>query len=142
MSDGYLTIAADEVGEVNIRSDGGQGVYGVERVHLGFDEDGYLTDCERADCREAGEHVEGCDYAGESFPAGVTAWCNSAAISVDDDEDTVTVSISVGDPRGAFVMVMGRRDGGLFLSVPDPLDGFLHMPLDEIRSGYFHVGGR
>lgn len=135
MSYGTVTVDGEPV------EDAGED---VERIHLGFDEDGYLIDCDRADCRAEGEHVAECDYAGETFPMGVTAWCNSAAISVDDADDSVSVSISVGDPRGAFVMTVRRVEGddgaGLVLSVPDPSDGFLHMPLKSIHDGYFRIG--
>lgn len=36
------------------------------------------------------------------------SWCNSAAIRLDEGRDTVTVTISVGDPRGAFAMRVER----------------------------------
>lgn len=58
---------------------------------------------------------------GEEFPPrGATtaepdtspgSWCNSAAIIVDDDENSVTVTISVGDPRGAFAFTVRKVMG-------------------------------
>lgn len=60
------------------------------------------------------------------------SWCNSAAVHADESEDAVTVSISVGDPRGAFTFTIRR--------VPDDLDGplagqlVLHTPYDGMSS--------
>src|ERR1043165_3369626 len=45
------------------------------------------------------------------------SWCNSATVSTDEADDAVTVSISVGDPRGAFTFTIRR--------VPDDVDGAL-----------------
>lgn len=36
------------------------------------------------------------------------SWCNSAGIHLDEEQDQVTVTISVGDPRGAFAFTVGR----------------------------------
>lgn len=68
------------------------------------------------------------------------SFANSAQVVVDDD-DSVTVTISVGDPRGAFAMTVRRNDAGeLFLSVPHPSDGWPHMTLTEIHGGYYRIG--
>jgi hypothetical protein len=70
-------------------------------------------------------------------------WCNSASINVHPDRDQVTVTISVGDPRGAFVMSAYRLDdGSLRLSVPYPGESMPHMPLHRIHDGFYHVGYR
>ena len=36
------------------------------------------------------------------------SWCNSAGIHTDETEDSVTVTISVGDPRGALAFTVRR----------------------------------
>lgn len=67
-------------------------------------------------------------------------WCNNAAIRI--HEDRITVTISVGDPRGAFAMSIHRgEDGDLRLSVPDPSDSLPHMKLTQLSPGFFRVGG-
>ena len=73
---------------------------------------------------------------------------NSAAIDFDHEADDgrtaiLRVSLSVGDPRGAFVMEyrVDKETGEAVLSVPHPSDGFLHMPLTERADGYYTVGG-
>lgn len=73
---------------------------------------------------------------------------NSAAIDFDHEADdgrtaVLRVSLSVGDPRGAFVMEyrVDKETGEAVLSVPHPSDGFLHMALTERSEGYYTVGG-
>lgn len=96
------------------------------------------------------------------------SWANSAAISLDETEDRISVSISVGDPRGAFVLSVERlrftcNSGSngpgrvvqscalghtaptphneLRLSVPHPDDSQPHMPLTRLASaGYYRIG--
>lgn len=79
---------------------------------------------------------------GPHLPAWIPGtFANSARVYV-DDSDEVGVTISVGDPRGAFVMRVHRNDAGeLFLSVPHPTDGMPHMNLTEIRPGFYKIGG-
>nr|WP_042178998.1 hypothetical protein [Kibdelosporangium sp. MJ126-NF4] len=76
------------------------------------------------------------------------SWCNSATLSTDQTDDAVTVSISVGDPRGAFTFTIRR--------VPDHVDGPLagqlimhvpyedmtspHMPLTQLHDGTCVIG--
>lgn len=82
------------------------------------------------------------DDAGPHVPEWVPgSFANSARVVVSDD-DAVTVTISVGDPRGAFAMTVYRREstGELYLSLPDPSDGLPHMRLTRIRDGYFKIG--
>ena len=77
------------------------------------------------------------------------SWANSARIEADPDGDTLTVTISVGDPRGAFAMRVERmryiNDDGedveeLRLSVPHPDDSLPHMTLTPLASpGYYRI---
>ena len=69
-------------------------------------------------------------------------FAHSASITVSDD-DSVTVSISVDDPRGGFAMTVHRStaDGQLYLTVPNPQDGFPHMRMTEVRPGCYRVVG-
>ena len=49
------------------------------------------------------------------------AWLNSAQIHLDPDHDEVTVTVSVGDPRGALAMTVGQDDDGhIYVHVPHP----------------------
>jgi hypothetical protein len=76
------------------------------------------------------------------------SWVNSAAILTDDGEDSVTVTISVGDPRGAFCFTVrripsdapGDLAGRLVLHTPYPGMGMLHRPLTQLRPGTFVIG--
>ncbi len=79
---------------------------------------------------------DGDDHEAEHIPG---SFANSASISV-SEYDEVTVTISVGDPRGAFAMTVHRNDDGqLVLSVPDPSDGFAHMNLSPAGPGRFLI---
>lgn len=66
-------------------------------------------------------------------------WVNSASIHARPDRDEIQVTISVGDPRGAFVMTVERREDGLYLSVPHPGEDMGHMPLTERSAGWFKI---
>jgi hypothetical protein len=76
------------------------------------------------------------------------SWCNSVAVSADEAEDSVTVSISVGDPRGAFTFTIrrvpddvdGDLAGQLILQVPHGGMASPHMPLTELHDGTYVVG--
>jgi hypothetical protein len=72
-------------------------------------------------------------------PGGFAHW---ASVSVSDD-DSVTVAISIDDPRGAFTMTVHRstENGQLYLTVPHPQDGLPHMRLTEARPGFYHLAG-
>lgn len=70
-------------------------------------------------------------------------WCNSAGVVAEPDSDSVTVKISVGDPRGAFTMTVYRLPddhaefpGRLVMHVPHPDVPLLHAPLTPYGSGY------
>ena len=76
------------------------------------------------------------------------SWANSATIVTDDDEDSVTVTISVGDPRGAFCFTVRRvpddadsdLGGRLVLHVPYPGESCGHRPLTQLHPGTFVIG--
>lgn len=76
------------------------------------------------------------------------SWCNSAAVHIDESEDSVTLSISVGDPRGAFTLtirripddVEGDLAGHLIMHVPYVDQPSLHMNLFPLHEGTYVVG--
>lgn len=71
--------------------------------------------------------------------ARVEALVNSAAI--DWNGDDLTVTISTGDPRGAFAMTVRVMDDGTrLLHVPHPSNGLLHEPLTELHPGTYKIG--
>jgi hypothetical protein len=82
-----------------------------------------------------------------NYEADAHMWVNSASVIVNDD--AVMVTISVGDPRGAFVMrvenITYTNDEGdevteLRLSVPTPADTMPHMGLVPLGSpGYYRI---
>lgn len=66
-------------------------------------------------------------------------WLNSARVTVDGSQ--VSVSISVGDPRGAFVLTVEMNsDGELIMHVPYPGEAEPHCPLTEIHRGTYRIG--
>lgn len=65
---------------------------------------------------------------------------NSASLNFDDDEQSCTVTISVGDPRGAFAMTVRRTpDGKLILHVPHETEPMPHMPLRKLHEGTYEI---
>jgi hypothetical protein len=76
------------------------------------------------------------------------SWCNSARISLDPDEDAVTVSVSVGSPLGAFCFTVrrvpddacGALAGALIVHMPYPGESSPHEPLTQIHPGTFLIG--
>lgn len=86
-----------------------------------------MSECERPH-KVAKEHV----------PLG---WVNSAGMEFNESGDSVTVSISTGDPRGAFGMTIRRTDDGkLIMHVPHPGEPFAHEELTELHTGTYRVG--
>lgn len=107
---------------------------------------GYPEPCRHCGARIADEgegwrHEENgskfCDpTTGAEAEPGPFAWCNSASITLDPDDNAVHVSISVGDPRGAFVMTVRQlSDGSLVLHHPHPSDGMAHLDTTELHPG-------
>lgn len=136
-----LSKAAHGTDEVKVTT------YDLDRVQVSFPaEDGGDPTCKH--CGETitnegdDEDADWIDSEGESHcqsapeddhemgfhepETGPGTWCNSAAIIVDDDENSVTATISVGDPRGAFAFTVRKVDrsgyckhcGKPFLSEP------------------------
>lgn len=76
------------------------------------------------------------------------SWANSAAISLDDSDESITVTISVGDPRGAFTFTVRRIPddassdlaGRLIMHTPYPGEPIPHEKLTEIRPGTYLIG--
>ena len=69
---------------------------------------------------------------------GPGSWCNSASVSVDESSNEVTVTISVGDPRGAFAMTVRKVDRSGYCrhcgkSIErDPAGYFLHADSSSV----------
>jgi hypothetical protein len=75
----------------------------------------------------------------QSAPLG---WCNSASVRADADADTVTLAISTGDPRGAFVLEVRRNPetGAILLHLPTTADALPHDGgLTELHTGTLAV---
>lgn len=85
---------------------------------------------------------------------GPFAWCNSAAITLDPEDNAVHCSISVGDPRGAFTFTVRQIPtsyngdgtisnpdlaGKLIIHTPYPGEGLPHMETIELRPGTLEV---
>lgn len=75
------------------------------------------------------------------------SWTNSAGIHTDPDEDSITLTVSVGDPRGAFAFTVRRvpddtdmHAGRLMLHVPSPEDITPHAGLTPVHPGTYRVG--
>lgn len=68
------------------------------------------------------------------------SWVNSASIHLDEEKDQIDLAISLGDPRGAFVMRVYRMpDGQIRMEVPHPENWFLHLPLRPMGQGGYVV---
>ncbi|WP_338597152.1 hypothetical protein [Saccharopolyspora sp. SCSIO 74807] len=75
------------------------------------------------------------------------AWVNGAAIRTEPEQGSVTVSINVGDPRGAFTFSVRRvpddapaNAGRLVMHVPHPDEPLQHAPLIPAHPGTYWVG--
>jgi hypothetical protein len=73
-------------------------------------------------------------------------WLNSARVTADPDEDAVHLAVSIGDPRGAWVMTVRRipddaetNAGALVLHVPHPGDSMPHTGLRRLHDGTYLV---
>lgn len=107
------------------------------------DGSGNYVDCPAHELDKDGD-CKFCDGSGETeiheWEAIPLHWVNSASINARPDRDEIQVSISVGDPRGAFVMTVERRDGVLYLSVPHAGMSLPHAPMEERSPGWLKVG--
>jgi hypothetical protein len=99
------------------------------------------------DCPDAEEGKDG--GFGPHEPARVPlSWVNHAAVTLNEGEDSVTVSISVGDPRGSFGFTIRRMPdtedatypGQLLLHTPYPGEPSPHMALKQLHDGTFLIG--
>lgn len=101
---------------------------------------GPIEDCDDCSgsqqCPECGDgQIEIHDW--ESIPL---TWCNSASIHAEPDGNRVWVTLSVDDPRGAFVMYVEQdSDGQLWLHVPHADMSLPHAPLTQRGPGWFKV---
>ncbi len=75
------------------------------------------------------------------------SWANNAGVRADTEEDSFTVTISVGDPRGAFAFTVRRIPDGdhehagcLVLHSPHPEESAPHARLTELHPGTFLIG--
>jgi hypothetical protein len=81
-------------------------------------------------------------------PTGPISWANSAFFQFDEEEDSVTVGISIGDPRGAFVFQIRRvpadsedkTAGRLIMHLPYPGSSWLHDTLSPLHEGTYLIG--
>ncbi|KLL09877.1 MULTISPECIES: hypothetical protein [Protofrankia] len=110
----------------------------------GFDDDTGESDCpaylpDGPDADDTGPHT----------PERVAlAWCNSAGIRTDETDDAITLSLSTGDPRGAFTITIRRVPddadsplaGRLLLHLPHPGEPTPHEPLHPLHPGTFVIG--
>lgn len=75
------------------------------------------------------------------------SWTNGATIRTEPDEDSITVTISVGDPRGAFAFTVRRipddasnNGGRLIMHTPYPGEPLPHVDLTADHAGTYWVG--
>jgi len=106
--------------------------------------DGACPNCGAGPPAETLQGCPGQDWSGTNTWEPVDpplSWCKSAGVNTDPRDDAVTVSISVGDPRGGFTMTIRRLpDGRLVMYLPYPERSLLHLPLREIHPGTYEVG--
>lgn len=66
------------------------------------------------------------------------SWPNSVWVDFDEKEDRISIGISVGDPRGAFVFSVYRMEDGTYrVSTPYPGEGMPHMELRQLNNGFY-----
>ncbi|MCP3800710.1 hypothetical protein NLX83_15690 [Allokutzneria sp. A3M-2-11 16] len=93
------------------------------------------------------ENEDGDPDDGPHEPQAIAlAWANSATIVTNEAEDSITVLISVGDPRGAFAFTVRRvpddapsHGGALILHTPYPGESLPHRPLSELHPGTYLI---
>lgn len=164
MSFTYITVDGELVGQTAVSSPTGEVTvdpspfYDAERVvverETGTADDG--TDARATvRCTACGWTFADDDSAAESecpdvdadddegphvLEAIPLAWLNSARVVLDEDNDTVSVHISAGDPNGAFAMDIRRTpDGTMILTVPHAGTIAPHMFMREIHTGAFEI---
>lgn len=75
------------------------------------------------------------------------SWANGASIRTQPDEDSITVTISIGDPRGAFAFTVRRipesapeNGGRLVMHTPYPGQPTPHVGLTPGHAGTYWIG--
>lgn len=126
-------------------------------AELSEDVDGYTDDTGAQVCHaydpeddphwrdgDAGPDIGDGPHRPERIPL---SWANSAGIHTDPDVDSITLTVSVGDPRGAFAFTLRRvpdetdtSGGRLMLHVPSPEDVTPHAGLTLVHPGTYRVG--
>lgn len=110
------------------------------------EDDAELDGCAEAECmvhtgdENCDDHA--CEYGGHDLVEEdePLSWANSAGLHFNESKDQIDLSISLGDPRGAFVMSVFRLPNGqIRMEVPHPKDGFLHLPLRQIGTAVYIV---
>ena len=75
--------------------------------------------------------------------SGPLNWMNSARMILDPEEDSVTMVVSIGDPRGGLAFTIRRtRDDRLLIHVPHEGAGMQHCDVRQLQEGTFEIGGR
>lgn len=152
--DGNTVDAGEDFERLNVS---GPSTDGFTCKHCGntWDEDEDRAEVAQDLCpgREACSDVE-CpcdettDHAKHELTTIPLAWLNHAGVSFSEEEDAVTVSISVGDPRGAFSFTVrrvpddadGPLAGKLIMHMPYPGESTPHVETRELHPGTLIVG--
>lgn len=117
-------------------------VYTTSRAWRHLDAD----DAAECDDTTTQPRTDGDYHDATPMPLG---WCNSAAMTFDPEGESVTVSISVGDPRGAFAFTIRKMSdqaeppemrGRLIMHTPYPGEGWAHEETSHIQPGTLLVG--
>ncbi|MCM3883145.1 hypothetical protein [Frankia sp. R82] len=112
----------------------------------GFDDDNGESDCP---AYLPDDTDTGTDGSGPHTPERVAlSWCNSAGIRSNETDDAITLSLSTGDPRGAFTLTIRRVPddadsplaGRLLLHLPYPGEPMPHDALHPLHPGTFVIG--
>lgn len=83
-------------------------------------------------------------FSSESYSEDDGTGChNSASILVKnetyDGEEEVSTMISIGDPRGCFVMESRANESGHYLSVPHHEDSAPHVDMEQKSRGFYQL---
>jgi hypothetical protein len=113
-------------------------------ITVTFDDEFQCTICHEvfADKPDADEECPEADEDGGTHQLGYhpLGWLNHASITMDAEKESVTVSISVGDPRGAFSMEITRNEEGrIIMFVPYEGQPMPHLPIRQLHPGSYAV---
>lgn len=127
----------------------GQYAYACRACGTAVDEDGNdgrdENECDENEPEDDDE--DGPNGPHDPAPAALN-WVNHAGVSVNEEEDSVTVHISVGDPRGAFTFTVRRIPadadnelaGRLIMHLPYPGEPLPHAKLTDSHTGTYIIG--